>query len=178
MPVCMIDCFNEIIQDIAWYKISLQNDKMYYFIQISLSMMYLSNILLTGLCAMLFTSSYAASLSYNYFDEMAQTYCTSQGKGNWVFAIRRDCNGIAPTCNSICSGAKHDMLKSIKDQRNSVACFDAYQVRKQHAHLRHDSTNTQPDAGKVNMVTYGYGSKGCSWRPNHCGPNYCCCKAF
>ncbi|VDI69773.1 Hypothetical predicted protein, partial [Mytilus galloprovincialis] len=126
----------------------------------------------------LFTSSDAASLSYNYFDEMAQSYCASQGVGNWVFAIRRNCIGKAPRCDVLCRRAKKRILKAINNERNSVACFDAIQFRKQHARLQVDSSNAQPDAGKVNMVTYGYGNKGCSWKPNHCGPNYCCCKAF
>lgn len=41
-------------------------------------------------------------LSYNYFDEMAQNYCAAKTDG-WVFSIRRDCFGVAPTCNEMCA---------------------------------------------------------------------------
>ena len=60
----------------------------------------------------------------------------------------------------------------------SVGCFDALSVQKNHVKLSIDTTFRQPDAGKVSMVTYGYGDDGCTWKPNHCGPNYCCCKAI
>ena len=60
----------------------------------------------------------------------------------------------------------------------SVACYDAFNIRKDHPMLAINPSGAQPDAGKLNMVTYGYGSGGCTWKPNHCGPNYCCCKAF
>jgi hypothetical protein len=61
---------------------------------------------------------------------------------------------------------------------HSVKCYDAFQIRKNHPLLKANPGVDQPDSGKVNMVSYGYGSGGCTWRPNHCGPNYCCCKAF
>lgn len=57
-------------------------------------------------------------MSYRYFDEMAQTYCSSQLQASaFVFAIRRDCGGIAPPCNDICKDAKDDMLNAIGQQR-------------------------------------------------------------
>ncbi|KAH3746805.1 uncharacterized protein LOC127848491 [Dreissena polymorpha] len=115
-------------------------------------------------------------LSYNYFDEMAQNYCAAKGDG-WVFSIRRDCN-VAPTCNDICASAKTDILRTINNQRTNVACFDAFRIIKDHRQLLPNPADSQPDAGKVSFATFGYGSGGCTWRPNHCGPNYCCCKAF
>ncbi|VDI30862.1 Hypothetical predicted protein [Mytilus galloprovincialis] len=118
-------------------------------------------------------------MSYRYFDEMAQTYCSSQLQASaFVFAIRRDCGGIAPTCNDICKDAKDDMLNAIGQQRKDVACFNAINIRKDHAKLQLNPNHSQPDAGKISMITYGYGVGGCTWQPNHCGPNYCCCKAF
>ncbi|XP_060601615.1 uncharacterized protein LOC132754883 [Ruditapes philippinarum] len=116
------------------------------------------------------------SLSYNYFDEIAQSYCASRSLGR-VFAIRRNCAN-APTCLTMCANAKLSILRSISYLRQSVKCYDAFQIRKNHPLLKANPGVDQPDSGKVNMVSYGYGSGGCTWRPNHCGPNYCCCKAF
>ena len=116
-------------------------------------------------------------LSYNYFDEMAQSYCASNSHG-FTFALRRDCGGRAPTCQNICKNAASSLLASIGNQRRNVACYDAFNIRKNHPLLAINPSHAQPDAGKLNMVTYGYGSGGCTWTPNHCGPNYCCCKAF
>ena len=56
------------------------------------------------------------SLSYSYFDEIAQSYCAASNKG-WTFAIRRDCGGKAPTCNDICKRATEEILSSISHQR-------------------------------------------------------------
>jgi len=55
-------------------------------------------------------------LSYNYFDEMAQSYCASNSHG-FTFALRRDCNGIAPTCQNICKKAANRLLASIGYQK-------------------------------------------------------------
>ena len=61
---------------------------------------------------------------------------------------------------------------------HSVGCFDAISIKKNHVQLGIDTTNyRQTDAGKVSMVTYAYGTGGCTWKENHCGPNYCCCRA-
>ena len=60
----------------------------------------------------------------------------------------------------------------------SVECFDAINIKKNHVQLKIDTSGKQPDAGKVSMMTYAYGSGGCTWTPNHCGPNYCCCRAY
>ncbi|XP_060557428.1 uncharacterized protein LOC132717867 [Ruditapes philippinarum] len=115
------------------------------------------------------------SLNYNYFDEMAQTYCASKSPG-WVFAIRRNCDN-APTCHDICASATSSILGSI-DRIDSVSCCDAVQIKKNHPVPKANSEEDQPDSGKVNLFSYGYGPRGCTWRPNDCGPNYCCCKAF
>ena len=117
------------------------------------------------------------SLSYSYFDEIAQSYCAASHKF-WTFAVRRDCGGEAPTCNDICKTAKTEILAQIGNQRKNVACYDAFNIQKSHPVLRANPGYRQPDAGVVNMGSYGYGAGGCSWKPNHCGPNYCCCKAF
>jgi len=55
-------------------------------------------------------------LNYNYFDEMAQSYCASNSHG-FTFALRRDCKGIAPTCENICKNAADRLLASISNQR-------------------------------------------------------------
>ncbi|CAG2201618.1 unnamed protein product [Mytilus edulis] len=111
---------------------------------------------------------YDGTLTYNY-DEMAQSYCASLSSG-WVFALRRDCARGADTCNNICASAKNLILASVSNQRTRVSCFDAYRV---------DNPSTaQPDSNTVFLRTHGYGSGGCTWEANHCGPNYCCCKAF
>ncbi|KAH3705630.1 uncharacterized protein LOC127859368 [Dreissena polymorpha] len=116
-------------------------------------------------------------LSYNYFDEMAQNYCAAKGEG-WVLSIRRDCFGLAPTCNDICTSAKIDILNAIDNQATEVACFDGIFIKKGHKQLLPNPYQSQPDAEKASLVFYGYGSGGCTWAPNHCGPNYCCCTAF
>ena len=116
------------------------------------------------------------SLSYNYFDEIAQSYCAGSHKF-WTFAVRRDCS-VAPTCNDICKNAAKNILSQIGNQRDKVACYDAFHIQKGHPVLRANPGHAQPDAGLVNMGTYGYGAGGCTWKPNHCGPNYCCCKAY
>lgn len=59
-------------------------------------------------------------LSYNYFDQIAQTYCQGRFVPGWVFAVRRDCRGVAPTCNDICATAKSDILATIEFQRNEL----------------------------------------------------------
>lgn len=58
-------------------------------------------------------------LSYNYFDEQAQSYCLAKTPSpSFVFAIRRDCAGrVAPTCHVICRKAREEILKSIRHQR-------------------------------------------------------------
>ena len=56
------------------------------------------------------------SLSYSYFDEMAQTYCASRSAG-WVFAIRRNC-AHAPTCNDMCANASVSILRFISNRRS------------------------------------------------------------
>ncbi|KAH3879919.1 uncharacterized protein LOC127880728 [Dreissena polymorpha] len=117
------------------------------------------------------------ALSYNYFDEMAQNYCAAKGTG-WTFSLRRDCGGVGPTCNDICTSATTEILTTTRNQQTKVACFDALYINKHHNKLVDNPTLSQPDAGKVSFATYGYGGSGCSWRPNHCGPNYCCCRAF
>ncbi|XP_053399738.1 uncharacterized protein LOC128557100 [Mercenaria mercenaria] len=116
------------------------------------------------------------SLSYSYFDEIAQSYCASKGSG-WVFAIRRDCKN-APRCEEMCNNAKQEILEFISNQENSVSCFDAFHIIKGHPVLKANPSHPQPDSGKLNLGSYGYGSDGCRWKPKHCGPNYCCCKAY
>ncbi|CAG2223133.1 unnamed protein product [Mytilus edulis] len=137
---------------------------------------------------------YDGKLTYNYFDEMAQSYCASGRKG-WVFALRRNCPKVGKSCKAICAGAKNKILASIRKQKRRclliftmkcgseplqifVSCFDAYLIVKGHSKLRDNPSNSQPDAGKVNLRTYGYGGTGCTYPGRSCGPNYCCCWAF
>lgn len=68
------------------------------------------------LIAALLPTIHGSGFSYNYFDEMAQTYCASRFIPGWVFALRRDC-ATAPTCNDICTNAKEDILGTIGGQR-------------------------------------------------------------
>ncbi|XP_060558254.1 uncharacterized protein LOC132718560 [Ruditapes philippinarum] len=135
---------------------------------------YLALVLLLSISHVCSVERY--SLSYSYFDEMAQTYCASKSPG-WVFAIRRNCHH-APTCEAMCAAAKSSILGTIAHQRKNVSCYDAFHIPKNHALLKANPGSDQPDSGKVNIGTYGYGKGGCTWRANHCGPNYCCCKAF
>ncbi|XP_063415621.1 uncharacterized protein LOC134697340 [Mytilus trossulus] len=133
--------------------------------------------LLTVFVCVFLPKSYDGRLTYNYFDEMAQSYCASRSLG-YVFSLRRNCAGRANTCEEICAGAKTELLASINYQRKRVKCFDAYHISKYHSKLRDNPSSWQPDAEKVNLKTYGYGNGGCTWKANHCGPNYCCCKAY
>ncbi|KAH3830321.1 uncharacterized protein LOC127877379 [Dreissena polymorpha] len=110
-------------------------------------------------------------LSYNYFDEMAQNYCAAKGEG-WVFSIRRDCFGIAPTCNNMCAAAKTDILSAMGIQVTKAGCFDGVFIIKDHKQLLPNPVNSQPVAGRASLITYGYGVGACTWGPNHCGPNY------
>ena len=69
------------------------------------------------IAVMILPFSSGNGLSYNYLDEMAQTYCTSKNPAPaYVFAIRRDCGGKAPTCNTICQSAKSEMLTTVNNQ--------------------------------------------------------------
>uniref|UniRef100_A0A7M5XBV8 Uncharacterized protein n=1 Tax=Clytia hemisphaerica TaxID=252671 RepID=A0A7M5XBV8_9CNID len=127
----------------------------------------------------LILQSNAHGLSYNYYDEIAQSYCASRYKQPaFIFAIRRDCAGVGPPCIEICKKATPEAIKTINYQQKNLACFDALSINKKHNHLAIDTTSRQPDAGRVAMTTYGYGMGGCVWKANHCGPNYCCCRAY
>ncbi|KAH3831580.1 hypothetical protein DPMN_104850 [Dreissena polymorpha] len=87
------------------------------------------------------------ALTYNYFDEMAQNYCAAKGTG-WTFSLRRDCGNVAPTCNDICESASAEILRIIYHQQHKVACFDAFEINKDHNQLLANPTISQPDAGK------------------------------
>ena len=55
------------------------------------------------------------SLSYSYFDEIAQAYCACQRKG-WTFAIRRNCSKPKPSCKQVCEMAKEGILHEIDNE--------------------------------------------------------------
>ncbi|XP_019644716.1 PREDICTED: uncharacterized protein LOC109485486 [Branchiostoma belcheri] len=113
---------------------------------------------------------------YNYYDELAQSICTAaSGRPAFVFALRRDCSGIAPTCHNICLSARADM-RAVVSSGSTAECFDAVNIAKNRPSLLPNPTSHQPDAGRVGLVTYRYHQGGCTWTPNHCGPNYCCCR--
>ena len=118
----------------------------------------------------------------NYFDEMAQSMCTSvTDRPSFVFAVRRNCaggTGAAPTCDDICRTAKPAMSERINHQRTKFDCFDAYRVGKTPTILTPNPTRLQPDAGKPFMTAYRYFKGGCTWKADHCGPNYCCCRMY
>ncbi|VDI69180.1 Hypothetical predicted protein [Mytilus galloprovincialis] len=65
-----------------------------------------------------------------------------------------------------------------QETARNVSCFDAYLIVKGHSKLRDNPSNSQPDAGKLNLRTYGYGGTGCDYPGRRCGPNYCCCWGF
>ncbi|XP_060570226.1 uncharacterized protein LOC132728582 [Ruditapes philippinarum] len=151
----------------------------HFCIKANVKMHLLAYLLLEGWLKLIIDSSRSVehySLSYSNFDEMAQTYCASRSPG-WVFAIRRNCAN-APTCNDMCAAAENSILETISYERESVSCYDAFHIHKNHPLLKANPGSDQPDSGKVNIGSYGYGSGGCTWTANHCGPNYCCCKAY
>ncbi|XP_060601597.1 uncharacterized protein LOC132754863 [Ruditapes philippinarum] len=130
------------------------------------SIVYLALILLLSKGHVCSVERY--SLSYCYFDEMAQTYGASRSPG-WVFATRRNC-AYAPTCADMCAAAKSSILRSFFNQRRNVSCYDAFHITKSHALLKANPGSDQPDSGKVNIGSYGKGSGRFTWRTNHCGP--------
>ena len=76
------------------------------------------------IAVMLFPFCSGSGLSYNYLDEMAQTYCTSKNPTPaYVFAIRRNCLGVAPRCNAICQTAKGEMRKNTGFSRKKLVFF-------------------------------------------------------
>ena len=79
---------------------------------------------------MLMSKCSGLGLSYNYYDETAQTYCASRlSQPGFVFAIRRDCEGTAPTCNALCQQVKAAALKTIDNQRKKYDnLFDSFQL--------------------------------------------------
>ena len=122
------------------------------------------------------------TLIYNYRDQTAQSYCASKRQGEHVFAVRRDCAnpaaGSAPTCNDLCGAGSvfnGNLTAHLPSLAGATECFDALWFWTGHPRLAPNPTHLQPDAGEINMGTYSYGSGGCTWRVDHCGPNYCCC---
>ncbi|XP_078578626.1 uncharacterized protein LOC144863378 isoform X1 [Branchiostoma floridae x Branchiostoma japonicum] len=113
---------------------------------------------------------------YNYYDEMAQSICTAAtNQPSFIFAIRRDCrsNGDGLTCNAMCTSRRAAMITSVGNQGSTSACIDAIHLYKNRPVL---SSDHQAGAGKIGLAAYHYFSGGCSWKANHCGPNYCCCR--
>ncbi|XP_066286196.1 uncharacterized protein [Branchiostoma lanceolatum] len=98
---------------------------------------------------------------YNYLDEIAQASCSALARTpHWVWAVPRDCHhGDGMTCDQACASAGQSLLSEVGG--GSIDCFDAFYVSRTDLGLR----------------TYHYlHGEGCSWRPDHCGPNYCCCR--
>ena len=126
-------------------------------------------------CASLVYGVEHYSLSYSYFDEIAQAYCAASYKG-WTFAVRRDSeNATAPICKEICAIASQGILESIGNTEDQVACYDAIFIEKEHPRHKANPGPSQPDANVVNMGSYGYhGKNGC----DKVRPNYCCCRAY
>ncbi|KAL5015481.1 hypothetical protein ScPMuIL_009751 [Solemya velum] len=140
-------------------------------------------------------SSKRGVIDYSLYDAIAQTFCTSASDvPAFVFAVRRNCVGVTPTCKDICAGLQSEMLSDVNNSRrrswlnlgvfNNRAedslrfdCFDAIQVVKQRTRLQDNPGHNQPDERKLGLKTYRYYHGGCTWKPNHCGPNYCCCRA-
>ncbi|CAH1246134.1 Hypp7661 [Branchiostoma lanceolatum] len=113
---------------------------------------------------------------YNYYDELAQSICTAAtNQPSFIFAIRRDCrpNGDGVMCNAMCKSRRAAMISAVGNQGSTSECIDAVHVYKNRPVL---SPDHEADAGKVGLAAYRYYSGGCTWRANHCGPNYCCCR--
>ncbi|KAL5016417.1 hypothetical protein ScPMuIL_006006 [Solemya velum] len=122
--------------------------------------------------------SVSASIEFNDYDMMAQAFCTAATEQPaYVYAVRRNCAGTTPTCNEICTGLYSSIRKDIRYSRDLVECFDAVNVAKRRPTFADNPGSIQPDEKKLGPKTYRYGSGGCTWKENHCGPNYCCCRA-
>eukprot|EP00058_Branchiostoma_floridae_P022878 XP_002608368.1 hypothetical protein BRAFLDRAFT_91327 [Branchiostoma floridae] len=114
--------------------------------------------------------------NYNYRDILAQSICTAAtNQLSFVFAIRRNCggNGDGLTCNAMCASRRAAMIAAVGNQGRTSECFDAVLVYGNRPVL---SSDHNTDAGEVGPAAYRYFSRGCTWRANHCGPNYCCCR--
>ena len=121
------------------------------------------------------------SLSYRYFDEIAQAYCATKLMSNHVFAVRRNCPTDAPMCNTLCgpgSDFATNVTAHISSAFNTFECYDGIWLWMNHPTLALNPGPGQPDAGQLNLGSYSYGSTACTWTEDSCGPNYCCCRAY
>ncbi|XP_066276037.1 collectin-12-like isoform X2 [Branchiostoma lanceolatum] len=114
---------------------------------------------------------------YNYRDELAQSICTAAtDRPSFIFAIRRDCSGPSGdglTCNDMCTSRRAAMRAAVGNQGSTSECIDGVHVYVNRPVL---SPDHKTGAGQVGLAAFRYFSGGCTWRANHCGPNYCCCR--
>ncbi|XP_071141099.1 uncharacterized protein [Mytilus edulis] len=121
----------------------------------------------------IFIISCVNGLDFASFDKTAHAYCASHSNGH-VFVLRRDCEKTTKDCKAMCTAAKDAIVGTIYHKKDTVACFDAYKV---YTH-EYNSTDVMQTTGLVGFHTYGFGPRGCTGSPDHCGPNYCCCVAY
>ena len=120
-------------------------------------------------------------MTYNYKDEIAQSYCASMAAApDHISAVRRDCVGEPnQRCDDIC-GFNGTFANEIKASLPNATltgfgCTGGLWVWFDHPMLAPNPGPGQTDPGLLNMVTISYGSSSCF--NTGCGPNYCCCFA-
>ncbi|KAI8495436.1 hypothetical protein Bbelb_268910 [Branchiostoma belcheri] len=102
-----------------------------------------------------------AAASYNDLTGIAQASCSALATSpHWVWAVPRDCHhGDGMTCDQACASMEQSFLSEVGEGR--AECSDAFYVSRT----------------ALGLETYHYlRDGGCSWQPDHCGPNYCCCR--
>ncbi|XP_035673562.1 uncharacterized protein LOC118413977 [Branchiostoma floridae] len=123
------------------------------------------------LCILLMAGSITATAvpKPDYSQVIAQAACSGVigAESAYIWAVPRDCTatGDGMTCNQVCRVHQRTLLDQTSSRRPHVFCFDAFQL-----HFIRTS-----ETGYTKTYHYG-GVQGCSWRANHCGPNFCCCR--
>ncbi|CAH1257161.1 Hypp1788 [Branchiostoma lanceolatum] len=132
-----------------------------------------ANMVLLGLLGIfLFTAGSTTASAVprpDYSQVIAQAACSGVigAESAYIWAVPRDCSatGDGMTCDQVCQEHQRTLLDQTSSRRPHVFCFDAFQL--------HFIRTFEMDYTK----TYHYQRvQGCSWRANHCGPNYCCCR--
>ncbi|KAL5015479.1 hypothetical protein ScPMuIL_009749 [Solemya velum] len=82
-------------------------------------------------------SSKRSVIDYSLYDAIAQTFCTSASNvPAFVYAVRRNCTGVTPTCKNICANLQSEMLRDVNNSRRRFDCFDAIHVAKKRTRLQ------------------------------------------
>ena len=93
----------------------------------------------------------------------------SHRPNGWVYAVRRECSGGAPTCDAVCTSA------SLRVQDTQTAGYTTWKcIGSIHVYPDRPTTGdgVTPKLG-LKQAYYGYNVCG-----GDCGPNYCCCVPF